>query len=202
MSLPDLRSGPWASLREVPTRTRRGSLWARSAHAALLLALAGLGLTLAVITVPRLFGYDPLIVRSGSMGDAYPVGSIAASQPVSADDIAVGDVVLARPPDMDSEPVLHRVIEVWEEEGHRLVRTKGDANQRPDPRPYELPSRVPVARYHIPWIGYLVAFGTTPVGWFLVLVFPAAVLTASVIVQAWSPPFYRLSWQHDVALAS
>lgn len=204
MPLPDLRSGPWSHVRQVPARSapRLRSRLSWSVHAALLLVLIGLGVALGMITIPRLFGYEPLIVHSGSMGDAYPVGSMVESQLVAADRVEVGDVVLARPRGDHTEPVLHRVTAVWHEDGERKVRTKGDANERPDPRPYVLPSRVPVARYHVPWLGYVVGFATTPAGWFLVLVFPAALLTASVLVQVWSPPMYRLWWRHDVALAS
>lgn len=204
MALPDLRSGPWSRVRQVPpvAVSRPRSLLSRSGHAALLLALLGLGIALGAISVPRLFGYESLVVRSGSMGDAYPVGSVAGSELVPADDIGIGDVVLTRPRDEHATPVLHRVTKVWHQDGERMVRTKGDANERPDPRPYQLPSHVPVARFQIPWVGYLVGFGSTPVGWFLVLVFPATLLTASVLVQVWSPRVYRFCWIHDAALAS
>ena len=76
-------------------------------------------------------------VATGSMRPGIPVGALVASVPVAPDDVAVGDVVMFRPPepfaDADGTPVAHRVVAVETQGARLLVRTRGDANAAADP---------------------------------------------------------------------
>ncbi len=57
-------------------------------------------------------------------------------------DVAIGDVIIVdRGPDVD--PLVHRVVEIWEEKGEILFKTKGDANAAPSEFYYEGSRRVP-----------------------------------------------------------
>ena len=41
-------------------------------------------------------GYRPVVIKTGSMGDAAPTGSLVVAAPRSVDDIVVGDIVVMR----------------------------------------------------------------------------------------------------------
>jgi signal peptidase I len=122
-----------------------------------------LAVTVLAITVPALFGWQALVVRSGSMGATAPTGSVVLAHPVPQAQIAVGDVVVMRHA-TSGLPVMHRIVELQVAEGHRIVRTKGDANATPDPDPYILPDTTPVSVVAIPRIGYVIGFLQTALG--------------------------------------
>lgn len=166
---------------------RRGAV--RVVAGLLVTALLGvMAVTLAAATLPRALGYKTLIVRSGSMGKAHPTGSLAVSRWMPGGEIRVGDPILIkdRAKAKTVPPVLHRVHTLELIEGQRVVQTKGDANDFIDPERYVLPERVLVPAYTIPYMGYLVATVTTRVGWALLLVLPATILCASVLISIWS----------------
>lgn len=76
-------------------------------------------------------------VASGSMRPGIPVGALVAGVPADGHRLAVGDVVMFRPPapfaDAQGTPVAHRVVAVETQPGRTLVRTRGDANAAADP---------------------------------------------------------------------
>jgi signal peptidase I len=188
------RAGVRTGKRRERTRARR-RVWRVLA----VLVLATMALTLAAVVVPRAFGCTPLVVRSDSMGDAYPVGSLAVARAVRSAQVDRGDVVLVER--AGHSPVLHRVVDQQRSAGRLTVGTKGDANASRDPERYVLPARVPVALFRVPHLGYVVAFIATPVGWALLVVFPAALLGAGTLVQVWSGEPRRsvawISWRAD-----
>ena len=88
--------------------------------------------TFLVSGVPTIFGVRPLIVVSGSMEPVLPVGSLVVTEAVTADEVAVGDVVGYWTGNrfIGINPIiLHRVI-AMAEEGYLL---KGDNNETADP---------------------------------------------------------------------
>jgi len=66
-----------------------------------------------------------------------------------------------------------------------VVRTKGDANQTEDPQPYVLADRVLTPARHLPYLGYLVGFVTTRLGWILLSALPAAFLCLFALRLIW-----------------
>jgi signal peptidase I len=154
-------------------------------------ALVALVAALAAMVAPRLLGYGTVAVMSGSMGREAPTGSLVLGRWREADEIAVGDVIVARrrgPGGVQLAPVLHRVVSVDAEESRIVVRTKGDANPHPDPEPYELPARVLVKAHVVPVLGFLAGFVKAPTGFFLLIAFPAIALAASTLYRIWAPP--------------
>ena len=130
---------------------------------AVLVALAGV---LAAAAVPRLLGYPTLVVTGGCMGDSIPNGSLVVARWLDRDEVEVGDVILAREETADSyaPPKLHRVVSVQLDGDQVLVRTKGDANKAADPLPYVLGDRTLTPVYHTPYLGFLVAVISSPLG--------------------------------------
>ena len=143
---------------------------------------------LGAAVLSRLLGYSSVIVYGGSMADSLPVGSIAVTEEVRAEAVGVGDVILFHPPNTSPQPrpVMHRVVSVREEDGQRLFRTKGDANATPDPWEVGLEGRGARLVYSVPYVGYLVNFARTPLGWVLLLVLPATYMAFSTLRRIWA----------------
>ncbi len=106
-------------------------------------------IALAVLALAA--GYRPVVIKTGSMGDAAPVGSLVVAAPRSAADIDVGDIVVMRRP--GNAPITHRVVELQAEGDVAVAITQGDANPAPDAAPYPLGDDELVARWIVPGVG-------------------------------------------------
>lgn len=150
-----------------------------------LIALAG---ALSVAALPRLFGYGTLVVHGGSMADTYPNGSLVISRWTAAEEVQLGDVIVVQEETDDgpTHPKIHRVVSLDNEGDQILVRTKGDANQTPDPKLYILPDRVLTPAHMLPYLGYLVGFAVTPLGWVFLVALPAALLCVVTLRAIWT----------------
>jgi signal peptidase I len=141
-----------------------------SVYAAAFLAV---GILLAA-TLPAFAGFHTVTVYGGSMGDALPAGSVAVTRPVDASELKVGDVI-AMGGHEGGLPILHRIVGIEEVEGGRLVTTRGDANEANDRLPITVTGKGDRLAYHIPWIGYFLAFSRSALGLALLVGVPAAV---------------------------
>ena len=131
--------------------------------------------TIAVATsvVRVATGGRPLVVTSGSMGDAYPVGSVTVVRQVEPAEVEVGDVLNVRRG--NGTKTLHRVVERQDTAKGVVVRTKGDANGSVD-EPVLLVEAWRAGR-SVPHLGRVAAFFRTPLAGFglaLVLLGPLA----------------------------
>ena len=158
-------------------------------YRAIVIVLLALVAALAVAVVPRFFGYETVVVGGGSMTDTAPNGSLVVARWRAAREVQLGDVIVVREADGGGQalPKIHRVISLEEHNGQILVRTKGDANQTPDPKVYILPERVLTRIYTLPHVGYLVSFVGTPLGWALAVMLPATLLCAFTVWGIWRP---------------
>jgi signal peptidase I len=111
----------------------------RIARGALLLLVgfaAAAFLLLAI--VPRLGWYRPLTVLSGSMGPTFSPGDLILVRPEPLRDVRVGQVISFQAPIGAHQVETHRVIKLVRRGDRPIVRTQGDANDRPDPWTAEL----------------------------------------------------------------
>ncbi len=163
-------------------------VWARwlfSLATWLATAVAAVGLigVMVFFMMPRLLGWELVVVQGGSMEPALPVGSVMFVAPVDGRDVRVGDIVSYRLPDMTPSEtrVTHRVVDVIREEGGLAFRTKGDANDAPDN--YIVPASEVLGRvrWHIPWLGYLAPYLRTPVGFLTLIGIPGTFLIISEV---------------------
>ncbi|QLH84145.1 signal peptidase I [Halosimplex pelagicum] len=139
----------------------------------LLLVLAVVFLFVSV-AVPQVVGSDnSYVVRSDSMSPAIGAGSVVYVNDVSASAISTDDVITFQ---RGSERVTHRVVAVVEENGERRFRTKGDANEDPDPELVSASEIVGRVSFHVPYVGYVVTFAQTDLGLGLLVIVPAALL--------------------------
>jgi len=143
--------------------------------AAYAVAFFAVGVLLAA-TLPAFAGFHTVTVYGGSMGDALPSGSVAVTRSVDASDLAVGDVVALGGREGGS-PVIHRIVFIGDVDGGRLIMTRGDANRTNDPVPITVSGKGDRLLYHIPWLGYFLAFARSALGLALLVGLPAAVWT-------------------------
>jgi signal peptidase len=134
--------------------------------AALLLALL-----LAVTFGPTLFGMQSMIVGSGSMGRAMPVGSVALTREIDAKAVAVGDVVSYRRRGA-TDTTTHRVVGVKLNGRQVIFTTKGDANTANDPESVVVDGDIHRVEHVVPYAGYVTRAVRTPVGGVVAFVVP------------------------------
>ena len=118
------------------------------------------------------------VIMSGSMEPAIPVGSIVVVGRVNPEDVEVGDVIAFR---TGESRTIHRVIDRVVEDGSIYFRTKGDANEDPDPwlvRPEDICGIVILT---VPYYGYLIYFAQTPFGFTLMVMVPAILIIVSEV---------------------
>jgi signal peptidase len=125
-------------------------------------------------------GYELFSIRSGSMEPAVPVGSLTfvttdASMP------AVGDLVAFRLP--SGIVVTHRVVEVIDGDSGRFLRTRGDANAKPDPSLVPSSSIVGVVAFQVPLLGFLLALLGMPIGVVTILSVAGTLITAIWLLE-------------------
>ncbi|WP_436923962.1 signal peptidase I [Halosimplex amylolyticum] len=151
-------------------------------------------LPFVVFAVPQVVGAEhSYVVLSGSMEPAISSGDVVVVNEVRPAQIEEGDVITFG--GSQSEPTTtHRVIGIEEQDGERVFRTKGDNNEDADPspvRPSSVSGRVmklplPVlgsTLFVIPYVGYVVEFAGTTVGFALLVVAPVTLLVAT---ELWS----------------
>lgn len=80
----------------------------------------------------NILGFRQYIVLTGSMEPNYNVGDIIVIKEKPENQIAVGDVVNYTT-SSNGKTVTHRVIEIVNENGKTLFKTKGDNNNSADP---------------------------------------------------------------------
>jgi signal peptidase len=148
----------------------------RGAGILMWIAASLLALLLAATFVPTLFGMQTLVVGSGSMGAAMPVGAVALTREVDARAVAVGDIISYR---RRGAPVTttHRVVTVKMTESHVVFTTKGDANATEDPQPVYVDHNIHRVEHVVPYAGYVARAARTPEGALGFLVIPLLGLT-------------------------
>ena len=112
--------------------------------------------------------YNLYLVRSESMEPTINMGDLIISGPLNGE-VEPGTVVTY---EYSNELITHRVQSV---DGTLLV-TRGDAVEDPDPWSVTVSDVRGVYLFKIPYVGYVTSFIQTKLGWFLVIIIPAALL--------------------------
>jgi signal peptidase len=128
----------------------------------------------ALVCIPMVAGFRPVVVLSGSMRPTYEVGTIIYYRHVDQSEIAIDDVVTY---DLNNTLVTHRVKGI---ENNEYV-TQGDANNVEDSRhvPYEA-IQGKVGSIAIPILGFGVQFINEHVWVFAILI---AILIAEFLLS-------------------
>lgn len=154
---PRFRLGPSATRRQptayaVLAATLR---WVGSAISLLLLCLAMFA-ALVLIVIPFATGSQTYSVLTSSMAPKYAPGTFIVVQPTPFDELRVGDVVTYQLHSARPEVVTHRITGFTaDQDGNRLLVTKGDNNDLADPNPVmEVQVRGKLL-YAVPGAGFL-----------------------------------------------
>lgn len=155
----------------------------RLAHVVGLLLLIALVIPFVVYAVPGVVGADgSYVVLSGSMEPTISPGDVVIVESTDPATISEGDVI-TYVREGDETPTTHRVIEVTEEGGTLAFRTQGDFNENPDANPVVAPQVQGTVEYVIPYIGYIIQFVNTPVGFVVAVAVPFLLLAISEVLS-------------------
>ena len=154
----------------------------RLLHGLGLILLVGLLVPFLLYAVPGAIGADAShVVLSGSMAPAIEAGDVVIVRDVEAGTIEEGDIITFDTP-TGGLPTTHRVTKVLGTGADRTFRTKGDANEDPDPQqisPADVNGQVILT---LPYIGHVILFATTPLGLIIFLGLPFGLL---IVSEAW-----------------
>jgi len=123
-------------------------------------------------------GYSSSIIMSGSMDPAVPVGSVVVVNRVNPDRVKVGDIIVFQKSDTKT---IHRVVEKIVENDSYCFKTKGDANEDPDPGLVQPEQVQGSLLLNIPYYGYLLYFAGAPIGFLFMVIVPAALLIGNEV---------------------
>ena len=147
-------------------------------------AIVVIGL-LALTVGPRLFPYQALVVRSGSMAPTIPTGSVVFYHRVAAAKVKVGQIIVFNRPGQANERVTHRVYKIGTGPTGHYFQTKGDANGAPDDWRIPAVGTGWVAGFHVPVVGYLLADLQSTTARLLLLLIPALGLGLITLTEIW-----------------
>lgn len=106
---------------------------------------------LAIWFALGVFPIKPIAIATGSMTPNINIGDIAIIQKCTPNDIEVGDVIEYKMPDFT---VVHRVMEVKQENGRFYFKTKGDNNDQPDKNLVDEDQLIGKCLFRVRYLGY------------------------------------------------
>lgn len=118
-----------------------------------------------IIAGPRIIGWQPFEVLSGSMEPTYHVGSVIYVSKADPKTVKVNDPITFYLSD-GTTIVTHRVVKIDQEK--QLFYTKGDANKDVDGGPTPYSRFIGKPQFSIPGMGYFTSFVNTKRGLIIV----------------------------------
>ena len=143
------RNAEWRPARScVDVRAGWGALFVSITARGALLLLVGL---LLWSVAPVAAGWSSTVVMSNSMAPRLFAGDVVLIRPVTPDQLAPGQILLADDPDHVGRLRLHRLTDMDKATGELTL--KGDANARADSTTVETEAVHGVAALRVPWVG-------------------------------------------------
>lgn len=134
--------------------------------------------------VPSIGGAFPLIVLTDSMYPEIESGDLIICNTTEAEDVKVNDVIsFFDPAGNGTSIVTHRVIEIVEEDGEILFRTRGDNNNTEDKELVPAENLVGVYKMRIAGAGHIAMFMQSTVGLIVCVVLPIILLVGYDLVR-------------------
>lgn len=163
----------------------------RTARRAILLvssiALGIVGTVVLAVGLPNAFGARSLTVMSGSMEPTIGTGDVVVALRIPPLEARVGDVVTFRDPLDHARLITHRVREIHVRGNLVTFVTKGDANSALERWAVPRSGTIGRVAFHIPRIGYAVAWIRTTRGILALIVLPALLLGLVELRRLWRP---------------
>ena len=143
------------------------------------LVLAAVVVPFVVYAVPGVVGADHgLVVLSGSMEPKMSPGDAVIVREVPASEIEEQDVITFQRAGSDT-PTTHRVLEKQQTENGVAYVTKGDANEERDRGTVPHSRVVGEVIFVIPFIGHVIRFANTQLGFLALVLTPMALFVLS-----------------------
>lgn len=120
------------------------------------------------------YGWRMLIVKSGSMVPKISTGSLIFIQ--KENEYKKDDIVTFGSVNNPDTLITHRIVEVEEVDGNKVIRTKGDFNQIEDKDKSPYISIIGKYIFGIPYFGYVIDYAKTPVGVVLLVIVPGTII--------------------------
>lgn len=134
--------------------------------------------------VPDFGGKLPLIVLTDSMLPEISSGDLIICSTVKAEDVKVEDVIsFFDPAGNGTSIVTHRVIEIIEEDGKLLFRTKGDNNNTEDKDLVPADKLVGIYEFRIAGAGNVAMFMQSTAGLIICVVLPIVLLVGYDVIR-------------------
>lgn len=132
------------------------------------------GVSIAAVLI---FGLRLYSIQTGSMEPEYPVGAMVVVEPVSFEQLNVGDVITFA---KDSNTVVtHRIVEIDREQ--QLIITKGDNNNVRDSSPTSYKNVVGRVKFGIRGVGYFILVLNTNFGKWMIAIVMVALIGIEII---------------------
>ncbi|MBI4137452.1 signal peptidase I [Candidatus Roizmanbacteria bacterium] len=151
-------------------------------------SLVAIGILVAFLTLPILGNSKVLVVLSGSMTPAIPVGSLILSRPnvhhpspISSPLYSIGQIVSLK--QQKNQIVTHRITDATLLDNHWYYSTKGDANNQPDTYTTLESDIIGKVFFTIPYLGHLVGFAKTKQGIGILVIIPALFVMMSEVIS-------------------
>ncbi|GAC1324019.1 MAG: hypothetical protein NVSMB13_04780 [Mycobacteriales bacterium] len=141
---------------------------------------------LLLLALPRLAGWHTYTVLSGSMSPALHTGDVVMDEPLSPQQLQVGDIVTYRA--SGARLITHRVQSLTISADTVAVVTKGDANNAVERWTVPAGGTVGRVRFHVAAIGFPLRAAGTTYGVLLLLVLPVLLIAASLLRGIWASP--------------
>jgi signal peptidase len=153
----------------------------RILHVVGVVVLLAVVIPFVIYAVPGVVGAnESYVILSGSMEPEMSPGDAVIVDDQGAGSIEEGDVITFSREGSDTV-VTHRVVDVREENGERVFETKGDANDQADRQPVPADDVVGSVVLTIPFIGYVVHFVNTPLGFATTVILPIGLFVLSEV---------------------
>lgn len=147
-------------------------------HTSLLLIL-GILLTTSIQRVrgeqPNVFGYTIYVVQTDSMTGELEVGDVILTK--KTDEYQIGSVVtyIAKSGILKGQPITHKIVDIYEENGRQMVQTKGVKAGAPLDTPIRGDEIIGVMQTKIAIPTALVTIVRNPAISFCIIVIPIAI---------------------------
>ena len=133
-----------------------------------------IALFLIITIFPITGNYKVFVVQSGSMQPAIKTGSVVVVKPVA--EYKIGDIITFGKISKTQTPTTHRIYDIKQGDGGKKNNkfiTKGDANNAPDRKEIFQGEIIGKVLFSIPFVGYVVSATQKPIGFAIIIIFPA-----------------------------
>ena len=164
--------------RQIPYRAIR---WILDGALVGLILIAFLGAILGRL-IP-LTGRQTLIIGGGSMEPEIHLGAAVVIEPVTPDQLAVGDIVSLRSGEGLTSIFTHRITRIVDRSDGIWIETKGDANRIIDPAITPATDVLGRVVLTVPYGGFLLKLLSVPSGVALMVCLAGVLLTCTWLVE-------------------